>query len=416
MTLAESEVVSRSQSGGLAAVQIGEFCPSGGGPVKELDELSPAVGQTDVDTRPSAAFRGECDGTVVDLQLGNAADGAQRGSGGGDATAPESKAMQCAQPPAAEGKLAGLPETQSCVSRFVLRNSKFDMQLILTSFNNFILDCDGVIWSGGNLLENSKQAIALIRAHGHRVTFLTNNASKSRRQYVEKFKSFDIAVDYQEVVSSSFLAAYHLSTNFPAVRRALVIGEGGLRDELRLLGIEPVTCVAEGQGEGIADEESFRKYAEKNIQTDVGAVVIGWDRQFSYHHLCVASLYLQRFPHLPLIATNRDAYDKIGSLAMPGNGAAVAALEVASGRAATSVGKPSDSLVRWMRANLNADPQRTLLIGDRLDTDMAVASLAGFQSALVLTGCTTEAQLEKVSPSAPNAPSFVLPSLGLLAQ
>ena len=126
----------------------------------------------------------------------------------------------------------------------------------------------------------------------------------------------------------------------------------------------------------------------------MGAVVCGWDLTFNFAKLCLASLHLQRDPGLVFVATNKDAFDRLHDRTVPGNGCAVAALETAVGRAAVTVGKPSAWLISHLLAAHGLDPRRTVVLGDRLDTDIQLGVVGGTDSILVGTGCATLADLE----------------------
>ena len=132
-----------------------------------------------------------------------------------------------------------------------------------------------------------------------------------------------------------------------------------------------------------------------NDDYEIDAVVVGLDTEFNYRKLCIANVLLQRYPYASLIATNEDAYDLVGpdSRHLPGNGALVKALEYCSGRNAINVGKPSKFLAELMMVEHSLDPQRTLFVGDRLDTDCKFGIDNYMKSAIVLTGCTTAQKL-----------------------
>lgn len=110
-------------------------------------------------------------------------------------------------------------------------------RLLLDSTEAFLFDCDGVIWKGDKLIDGVSETLDLLRSKGKKLVFVTNNSSKSRRQYAEKFNSLGIAVSEDEIFSSSFAAAMFLKVNdFPQEKKVYVIGGEGILEELQLAG------------------------------------------------------------------------------------------------------------------------------------------------------------------------------------
>eukprot|EP00624_Nannochloropsis_granulata_P002445 evm.model.NODE_22250_length_37452_cov_20.338779.7 len=105
---------------------------------------------------------------------------------------------------------------------------------ILDKYDTFVFDCDGVLWRGAELLPGSARTLALLRTRGKRVFFVTNNSSKSRAEYVNKFTKLKIPVNISEIIPSSWAAAEYLRVERPDVKKAFVIGCQGLVDELAL--------------------------------------------------------------------------------------------------------------------------------------------------------------------------------------
>ncbi|EPS60594.1 hypothetical protein M569_14209, partial [Genlisea aurea] len=110
-------------------------------------------------------------------------------------------------------------------------------QNLLDSVDAFLFDCDGVIWKGDALIDGVSDALRALRAMEKKLVFVTNNSTKSRRQYAKKFHSLGISVSEDEIFSSSFAAAMYLKVNnFPKEKKVYVIGEEGILDELELAG------------------------------------------------------------------------------------------------------------------------------------------------------------------------------------
>lgn len=279
------------------------------------------------------------------------------------------------------------------------------------SYDTFLFDCDGVLWRGSDLLPGSTRTLALLRAQGKRLFFVTNNSSKSRAEYVAKFTKLNIPVDISEIVPSSWAAAEYVRIQYPEVKKAFVIGSQGLVDELNLVGVTSLCGADQSYATRCFATESDFLSAE--IDKDVTAVLCGWDLTFNFAKLSLASLYLQRKPTAAFIATNKDAFDKLADRNIPGNGCAVAALEQSVGREAVDVGKPSRWLINYLLRTYNLNPRRTLVIGDRLDTDIQLGIAGGCDTVLVGTGCTTteDALLEQEARKV-GMPTYVLSHVG----
>ena len=210
-----------------------------------------------------------------------------------------------------------------------------------------------------------------------------------------------------------------------------VIGADGLADEVRAAGFEVVrygdgtgvvptigACSGSAgeRGRGVtrrgASADSEAAFASAEVAEGIGAVVCGWDTSLCFTHLSYAALVLHRNPRAVFVATNTDAFDMLPNGPIPGNGAAVAALATACGRGPVVAGKPSDWLHQLVAARLDGvPPERTCMVGDRLDTDVAFGHLCGFGTAMTLTGCSTE---EEARSAGAGAPLYVLPSVAAL--
>lgn len=160
------------------------------------------------------------------------------------------------------------------------------------------------------------QALQHFRSLGKRLLFLTNNSSKSRRQYLSKFRSLGIQAAAEEVVPTSFAAAAYLqSIGFS--KRVFLIGNRGVEEELEEAGLEYVTLekLSSGSSGVAALEQRWTAESFGSLQLDdsIGAVVVGWDPGFSYAKICYASACLRELSGGCLfIATNLDDADNMG--------------------------------------------------------------------------------------------------------
>ena len=252
------------------------------------------------------------------------------------------------------------------------------LELVANDVDCIVMDCDGVLWQCDKLLPGVRESIQLLREMGKRLVFVTNNSNKSRRQYVHKFETLGITVEKEEVFSAAFAAAAYLKTQ-QLEGKAMVIGGQGIVDELNEMYIE----VDPGVFNAVQCMETY--WEELDIDPDCAAVIVGQDTSFTYAKLAYASLAIQR--GAKFVATNPDAGDAIGPGLMPGAGAIVAAVEKACGVAPEIyAGKPSAFLFELLKGN-HVDMTRTLVVGDRLDTDIAFGRAGGaVATVLTLTG------------------------------
>jgi phosphoglycolate/pyridoxal phosphate phosphatase family enzyme len=262
---------------------------------------------------------------------------------------------------------------------------------VLDRYSVVVLDMDGVIWNMDEPIPHAADAIERCRSAGLSVYFLTNNSSKTREDYVEKLARFGIPCGVEAVVTSAHATAQWLAEHGGAGRTAVIIGEHGLRHELEGVGIRVVP------------------YSEGD---SVDYVVVGWDRGLTYEKLAQAHGAIVR-GGARFIATNRDAtYPFGGGRTLPGGGSIVAAVATSTGVEPTTIGKPEPYTLQSILERERVASERCLVIGDRLDTDIALAARVGTHSALVLTGVSTAQEAEALPPKL--RPTFVWPDLSHL--
>jgi phosphoglycolate/pyridoxal phosphate phosphatase family enzyme len=239
-----------------------------------------------------------------------------------------------------------------------------------------VFDMDGVLFRMDDPLPGAAEAVQRLRSRGERVFFLTNNSSKSRDEYVTKLARFDIPSSPDEIVTSAYATALLFAESGQVGKGVFVVGEAGLKREL-----------SEGGMRIVEDPESE--------QPDF--VVAGWDRQFTYAKMAAAQQAILR--GAAFIATNRDkTYPDSGGRVLPGGGAIVAAIETCSGVVPRTIGKPEPYTLELILRLAGATPEDCLVIGDRLDTDIAIGKAVGARTALVLTGISTRAEAESAPP------------------
>jgi glycerol-1-phosphatase len=238
--------------------------------------------------------------------------------------------------------------------------------MIADRYDAFLFDLDGVLYRGDEPIAGAAEAVEGLRRAGKRVAFVTNNSSRIPASVAAKLAGVGIRADQDEVVTSALVTADLLSAR--GITTAFVIGEEGIRSALRDAEIR------------LVDGE----------EPDADAVVIGLDREADYAGLARASLLVQR--GASLVATNPDASYPAPEGRLPGAGALLAVVVTTTGAEPEVVGKPHPPLLR--AALERAGGGRALVIGDRLDTDVAGAVAVGWDSVLVLTGISTREEAE----------------------
>jgi len=252
-----------------------------------------------------------------------------------------------------------------------------------------IFDLDGVIYRGKRLLPHAAEAVAWARERGLAVRFLTNNSTITRDEYSQRLGDFGIATPPEQVMTSAYATALYLKSRDNGGAKVLVVGEGGLREEIARAGFEVVQSAnADGA-----------KY-----------VAVGMDRAFNYQMLCAAMQAILRGAEF--IASNRDTTFPVEDGLLPGGGTVVAAIEAAVGYPPLLIGKPTTRMLELILAEVGCQPAEALIVGDRLDTDIKVGRALGVRTALVLTGISTAEQ----ACAAPNEmrPEWVIESLAEL--
>jgi 4-nitrophenyl phosphatase len=269
----------------------------------------------------------------------------------------------------------------------------------------------GVIWNGNNLLPNIKETLSYLRSQKKQLIFVSNNSTKSRREYSHKFSKLGIPASETEIFGSSYSAAIYLSRvlNFPKHKKVYVLGEKGVEEELDAEGISYVggTC--------LEDRTDFEETDFETIKPDeeIGAVLCGLDQHITYKKLSKALIYLRQSPDVLFLATNTDSTYPTHNTLFPGAGTTTTIpLQFASKRQATTCGKPSQTMMDAIFARYDLDKERTCMVGDRLDTDIKFGlqgKLGG--TLLVLTGISSLEDCEKED----IYPKYVTNGLGDLA-
>jgi NagD protein len=235
-------------------------------------------------------------------------------------------------------------------------------------YDAYLFDLDGTIYLGDTPLPGAIETVTRLRDAGRRTVFLSNNPTKTRQQYAAKLTRLGLPTTEGDVVNSSFVMVQWLRQTMPTAR-LFVVGEEPLKSDLR--------------------EAGFR-FSEQAGEIDV--VVASFDRTFDYHKLQVAFDAINAGARL--VATNPDRYCPVPGGGEPDCAAMIAAIEACTGAVCDPiVGKPSPIMVATIMAFLDLPPARCVMVGDRLETDIAMGIAAGMATCLVLTGDATREKL-----------------------
>ncbi|KAL3323665.1 hypothetical protein AABB24_038029 [Solanum stoloniferum] len=272
---------------------------------------------------------------------------------------------------------------------------------LIDSVETFIFDCDGVIWKGDKLIDGVPETLNLLREKGKRLVFVTNNSTKSRKQYGKKFETLGLSVNEEEIFASSFAAAAYLkSIDFPKDKKVYVVGEDGILKELELAGIQYLGGPEDGDKK-IELKPGYMMEQDK----DVGAVVVGFDRYFNYHKIQYATLCIRENPGCLFIATNRDAVTHLtDAQEWAGGGSMVGAILGSTKREPLVVGKPSTFMMDYLADKFQIQKSQICMVGDRLDTDIVFGQNGGCKTLLVLSGVTSLSMLQ--DPNNSTQPDF----------
>lgn len=258
----------------------------------------------------------------------------------------------------------------------------------LTGVSLILSDLDGVIYRGSDPVPHAVDALV---ESGLDLGYLTNNASRTPEQVAEQLRGYGLPATPDQVVTSPQAAVKLLATLIPDGSLVLVVGGIGLTSELEAAGYRITRS---------ADDQPV-------------AVVQGFAPEVGWEHLAQASFALQRDERVLWVATNTDWTVPLKQGVAPGNGALVSAVHLAVGRLATFAGKPETPMFEVALGRFQPTG-KTLMIGDRLDTDILGANRAGIESALVLTGIDRGKQILAADSSA--QPTYILDDLRGLSQ
>ena len=268
----------------------------------------------------------------------------------------------------------------------------------LTNIRALIIDMDGVLWHGANPIPGLKDFFKTLHDLEIRFILATNNASLTPEQYVTKLARMGVTVAQNQILTSGIATALYLSDQVnPADTRVFVVGEDGATKPLIERGF-----TLTGLYEVKNDKDPIKKGAD--------IVVCGKDETLTWAKLATATLNIRAGARF--IGTNADTTLPTEYGLTHGNGAILAALEVATGVTPEIIGKPEPIIYQQALTLLGVDPDETVAIGDRLETDILGAVRTGIRSIMVLTGVSTEDDLQAAS----YHPTWVMPDIRAVTQ
>lgn len=240
----------------------------------------------------------------------------------------------------------------------------------------YLFDMDGTIYEEDRVFEGTIDLLNRINEIGGKYIFITNNSSKSVDDYVKKVRALGIQADKDNFFTSGQATALYLTENYKD-KVIYCQATESLQNELKDFGISITTEVSE----------------------DASVVVVGFDTELTYSKLRSTCEMLQK--EIPFIATNPDLRCPVSFGFIPDCGAICNMIEAATNKKPIYIGKPESIMVNLVREKLGFSLEETVVIGDRLYTDIATGINVGVTSICVLTGEATlkEAVLGNIEPT-----------------
>ncbi len=259
------------------------------------------------------------------------------------------------------------------------------------SFDHFVFDLDGVIYSGEKSIGDSPRVLETLRKDRKGIRFVTNNPSRSPSDYARKLRELGIRSHESEFVTSPMATVSLIREKLPSERwkTVFVAGSDYLKKEMSRTGL-----------------------VELSVDDSHGAdlVVVGSHPGFSLEEIKAASIAIGN--GAGFIGTNGDHFYPCEHGRAPATGALLASVEAASGKKALTAGKPERYMFDLLGESGVTPTGRTLLVGDSLRTDIAGGKMSGYRTALVLSGVTKKTDIESSSVK----PDFVLEDVSFLLQ
>ncbi|UCG23789.1 MAG: HAD-IIA family hydrolase [Chloroflexota bacterium] len=261
------------------------------------------------------------------------------------------------------------------------------------SIRNLILDMDGVLWHGETPVPGLRQFFGQLRRSGFGFILATNNARNVAAQYSDKLNGFGVSVPPEQILTSAETTALYLSAAYPRGATVYVVGDTGLRLAITAHGFK------------LLPDEGF---VGANARADV--VVAGFTPHFCYEQLASATYLINQGAQF--VGTNPDITFPTEYGPLPGAGSMLSFLETATGVPPLVLGKPGKPIFEEALRLLSGTTKDTVMVGDRLGTDIAGGHAAGMRTILLLSGIS---RLEDVD-SSQVKPDWILNDLQALTE
>lgn len=244
--------------------------------------------------------------------------------------------------------------------------------MLPSNIKALILDMDGVLWKADTPIGDLPSVFKRIRQRGLKFVFATNNGTKTPEEYQKKLASLGVDVDASQVITSALGLAFLLARIYPPTTKIFMIGGNGVRAALEEKGFEVMPL---------------------ERASDAQVVVQGIDRGINFEKVAEATLLVRN--GVPFYTTNTDRTFPTPRGEIPGSGAWLSVVTTATGVEPISAGKPFPYLMELSLERLGTRKEETLVVGDRLETDIAAGQAVGCPTALVLSGVSTKEEAEK---------------------
>lgn len=234
----------------------------------------------------------------------------------------------------------------------------------------FLFDIDGTLALGNQLINGADELLDYLVKTKRTILFITNNSTRSRQDYVKYFSQWDIKVSGEAFVTAGVLTADYFAQNFPD-KKIFLMATPEIKAEFVLRGIHTV----------------------EHYEEDVDCVLVCLDKTLTYQKITDACHILQDEKAL-FYAANMDISCPVDYGVIPDCGSICKMIEYVTGRKPRYLGKPEPDIVKACMNKTGCTAKETLVIGDRIDTDIACANSAGVEGALVLSGATSRKDIE----------------------
>ena len=273
----------------------------------------------------------------------------------------------------------------------------------LATVDGVVLDMDGVLWRGAEALPGVREFFAALANRGVPFVLATNNSGTGAAAYAERLRRHGVPnVEEHHVITSGTVTAEYLRSTYAQGARVHVLGSKALGDvissagflvsgDVATTGVQRAPPIGDAEADG--DVPVVHPTMASSPEAAADVVVVGIDLDLTYAKLALAASLI--LAGAEFIGTNGDATLPTETGFAPGTGSILAALRTATGRDPRLMGKPGPQMYASAARALATRPERTLMIGDRIDTDIVGARRFGMQTALVLTGVTTAEEAQR---------------------